>query len=309
MFRIVMVPLDGSELAESALPFALTLAERSGGEMHLVQVVATLRPFASSAGTDPDGTPSLEEARQRSTRYLEEVRARVRESGSPVGIRTHVLSGRPVEALFGWILKEGVDQVVMTTHGRGRFQRFWLGSVAEGLVRSAPAPVLLWRKEGSDPPNLTEQPSLSRILLALDGTESSESMIPRAEEMARLFDATLSLVGVLPALVRFGSPYLPHAAAEEGERGVRRLWLEQRLGRLAEEIRSRGVEVDHEVVVGPPAHEGILEQGSRKGADVVALSTRGRGPGRRLLLGSVADKVIRGSPAHVLVYQARDDAL
>jgi nucleotide-binding universal stress UspA family protein len=304
MFRIVMVPLDGSELAESALPFALSLAERSGGEVHLVQVAATLRPLAPSDGTGADGTPSLAEARQRSTRYLEGVRSRVREAGSPVGVRTHVLSGRPVEALFGWILKEGVDQVVMTTHGRGRFQRIWLGSVAEGLVRSAPAPVLLWRKEGSDAPDLTEQPSLSRILLALDGTESSESMIPRAEELARLFDASLSLVGVIPALVRFGPPYLPHSAAEEGERGVRRLWLEKRLSRLAEEIRSRGVEVDHEVLFGPPAHEGILEQGSRKGADMVALSTRGRGPGTRLLLGSVADKMIRGSQAHVLVDQA-----
>jgi nucleotide-binding universal stress UspA family protein len=304
MFRIVMVPLDGSELAESALPFALTLAERSGGELHLVQVAATLRPFVPTDAADPEGIPPLEKARKRSTRYLEEVRARVRESGSPVGVRTHVLSGRPVEALFGWILKEGVDQVVMTTHGRGRFQRLWLGSVAEGLVRSAPAPVLLWRKEGSGPPDLAEQPSLSRILLALDGTESSESMIPRAEEMARLFDASLSLVGVLPALVRFGSPYLPHAAAEEGERGVRRLWLEKRLGRLAEEIRNRGVDADHEVVLGPPAHQGILEQGSRTGADMVAISTRGRGPGTRLLLGSVADKVIRGFPAHVLVHQA-----
>jgi len=304
MFGIVMVPLDGSELAESALPFALTLAERSGGELHLVQVAATLRPFTPSGETDPEGTPSPEEARERSTRYLEEVRSRIREAGSPVGVRTHVLSGRPVEALFGWILKEGVDQVVMTTHGRGRFQRIWLGSVAEGLVRSAPAPVLFWRKGGSGPPDLTEQPSLSRILLALDGTESSESMIPRAEELARLFGATLSMVGVIPALVRFGSPYLPHVAVEEGERGVRRLWLEVHLGRLAEEIRSRGVEVEHEVVFGPPAHEGILEQGSRTGADMVALSTRGRGPSTRLLLGSVADKVIRGSTAHVLVHQA-----
>jgi nucleotide-binding universal stress UspA family protein len=304
MFQIVMVPLDGSELAESALPFALTLAEQSGGEVHLVQVAATLKPFEPSDETEPDGTRSLEGARRRSTRYLENVQARIRESRSSVAIRAHVLSGRPAEALFGWILKEGVDQVVMTTHGRGRFQRIWLGSVADGIVRSAPAPVLLWRKEGSGPPDLSEQPSLSRILLALDGTESSESIIPRAEELARLFHASLSLVGVVPALVRFGSPYIPHAAAEEEARGVRRLRLEERLGRLAEEIRNRGVEVDHEVVFGPTAHEGILAQGSRKGADVVALATRGRGPGTRLLLGSVADKVIRGSPGHVLVHQA-----
>jgi nucleotide-binding universal stress UspA family protein len=308
MYRKILVPLDGSELAESALPFALSLAERSEGEVHLVQVAATLQPFALFEETEVEGSGWLEEARARSGEYLKEVQARIQEAGGSATVHTRVLSGRPVPAIHGFILKEGIDQVVMTTHGRGRLQRMWLGSVADGVLRSVPAPVFLWRGSEEGKVDLKTRPTLGRILVALDGSDMARAMVPWAEELARLLGARLFLVGVLPTEVRFGSPYIPHAAAEEASRGARRLWLETHLERVAQEIRSRGMDVEHALVAGPDAHVGILMERERTGADVVALSTHGRGPGTRALLGSVADKVIRGSEGHVLVHRDAEEA-
>jgi nucleotide-binding universal stress UspA family protein len=303
MYRKILVPLDGSDLAESALPFALSLAERSGGELHLAQVAATLQPFTVFETTDAEGSAWLEDARARSAEYLAEVATRVGETGSAVPVHTRVLTGRPVPALHGHVLREGIDQVVMTTHGRGRLQRAWLGSVADGVLRSVPAPVFLWRGEEESTPDLTRRPSLRRILVALDGSEMARFMVPWAEELARLFDVPLSLVAVIPKGMRFGSPPTPGPAGDEPSGDVHRDWLESHLSRLAEEIKGRRVEVDHEVIHGPPIHQGIMEARERKGADVVALSTHGRGPGTRLLLGSVADKVIRSSESHMLVHR------
>ncbi len=307
MYRKILVPLDGSLLAESALPFALSLAERSEGDIHLAQAVATFRPFRAFETTHAESTGWLDDARDRSAGYLAQVRNRMETAGTTSRIQTHLLSGRPVRAIHDHVLQEGIDQVVMTTHGAGGLQRMWLGSVADGLLRSVPAPVFLWRGTGEDPVDLESRPTLQRILVALDGSEMAGAILAWVEEMARLFEARLSLVGVVPPQQPLGSTLIPQPTGGEEVQDARARGLESYLKDTAEEIRRRGLEVEHEVVTGVPAHEGILSEKERTGADVVALSTHGRDPATRLLLGSVADKVIRGSEGHVLVHRDAEE--
>ncbi len=307
MYRKILVPLDGSKLAESALPFALSLAERSGGELHLIRVVTMVPPYAPFEDSGVGNDRWLEDFRTASSKYLQEIRERIRQAGSDIASQAHVLSGRPVRAIHRHILEKSIDQVVMTTHGRGRLQRMWLGSVADGVVRSVPAPVFLWRGDEEGGVDLTARPSHRRILVPLDGSEMARAILPWAEELARLFEAQLFLVGVIPQEVGFDSPYIPHAAEEEAKRDSQRDELEAHLARAAEGIGRRGMEVSHGVVSAPSAHDGIMSEQERIGADVVALSTRGRDPGTRLLLGSVADKVIRGSEVHVLVHRDTEE--
>ncbi len=307
MYRKILVPLDGSDLAESALPFALSLAERSGGELHLVRVAPMVPSYGPFVDSEVGNDQWLEITRTASSKYLEKTRERIGKAGSDTPSQAHVLSGRPVRAIHRHILEEGIDQVVMTTHGRRGLKRMWLGSVADGVLRSVPAPVFLWRGDEGGQLDLTARPSLQSILVALDGSEMARAMLPWAEELARLFQARLSLVGVFLQEVEFGSSYIPHAAKEEAKRDSRRLELKTHLARAAEDVARRGVDVDHAVVSAPQAHVGILSEQERIGADVVALATHGRDPGTRLLLGSVADKVIRGSKVHVLVHRDAEE--
>ena len=301
VFRTIAVPLDGSTFAEHAIPPALSMAERSGGEIHLVSVVSPLESFDLDLEDERVLRRWSQGARERVQEYLEEIHGRIRDTGTQVPIRTRTLPGHPVQALHKWILEESVDQVVMTTHGLGGAKRLWLGSVADGLVRRVPAPVLLWRPRGEDL-DLTERPTLQRILVPLDGSELAEAMLFWAKELARLFTVPISLVGIVPMSRPFGveAPGEEELAASEEE-------LAAYLSGVARRTKEERISVDTAVLRGPFVANEILSHQKRVGADVVALSTHGRGGLTRLLLGSVADKVIRGSEGHVLVHRDTEE--
>jgi len=311
MYRKILVPLDQSSFAESAIPAALSLAERSGGELHLVNVVSTLPPLAFSGHDDAGGPGWFDEGRRRGSAYLEEMAERIREAGAKVEVHTKILSGAPVRMLHEWILKTGIDQVVMTTHGRGFVKRLWLGSVADGLVRSAPCPILLWRPEG-DPSDkgadLKARPGLHRILVPLDGSEVAGTIVPWVSRLAGLYGVPVTLASVVVPMPAVGSTYLPHAAEAEAHRTAEHGHMELYLQSTRKQLGDEGIAVETRVVEGGTAADEILALASDIGADLVALSTHGRGGVTRMVVGSVADKVIRGSEGHVLVHTARDEA-
>jgi nucleotide-binding universal stress UspA family protein len=300
MRRKILVPLDGSSFAELALPLALSLVERADGELHLVTVASTA-PAVSFAGDD-DGYVDgwFEEERGRARTYLEEVQGRIVENGGSVPIRTRVLSGSPVPVLDEHIREEGMDLVVMTTHGKAPIERFWLGSVADGLVRHAPCPVLLWRSENGDV-DLADRPAFQRIVVPLDGSALSEAMLPEAAALARLFGARMFLLSVLSPSFPLASPYLPHEAEEEQKRSARMESLRSYLEERKADLRKRELDAEVEVASDRDPAEAILDHAATVGADLVAMSTRGRGGVARMVVGSVADKVIRGATVPVFV--------
>jgi len=289
MFHSILVPLDGSALAEEALPAALSLAERSGGEVALVHVAGP----AADSGTPGD--------------WLEGVAGRVRDSAPEVQLRTVLLEGAPAPALHRFVLEEGIDQIVMTSHGRGGLKRLWLGSVADGLLRRAPAPILLWRPiADADPTDLAGRPSFTRILVPLDGSEPSEAIVPWADALARLYRAPLLLAAVVSAEAE--SPgYLPSTGGLDAALAEEAVYLEGYLETLAGGLRAGGTRVEVRVVEGPPAVDGILQLREERGADLMAFATSGRGGVARLVLGSVADKLIRAGVCPVLVFRAREE--
>lgn len=305
MRRKILVPLDGSDFAELALPPALSLVERTGGELHLATAASTA-PAVSFDETE-DGLVEgwFEEERGRARNYLEDVKDRI-SAAADVPVHTRVLSGSPAPALDEHIRDAGLDMVVMTTHGRPPLERFWLGSVADGLVRRAPCPLLLWRSE-SEAADLSARPSPLRIVVPLDGSALSETILPEASALARALGGRLHLVSVLSPPPPLASPYLPHQAEEEHRKEIRRENLRNYLEEKRDELRSRDVEADVEVLMERDAAEAILEHAADVDADLVAMSTRGRGGAARLLVGSVADKVIRGASVPVFVIGVPDE--
>ena len=291
----ILVPLDGSAFAESALPVALAVGRRSGGAIELVAVQEPAPPFAYEEWELA--------SRDWSESYLAEAARRAREA-SGVEVTTTVLRGRVADALARRTVESDADLVVMATHGRGALTRAWLGSVADSFVRHTDRPVLLVRPDDEEeqPPDPAGNWALGHVLIALDGSDLSRAIVGPAVRLGSLFDARYTLLRVVMFPVELASPYLPHTVqmnrdvVEEARAAAQR-----DLEGLAEELRGKGLRVEADVEVDGQAAHAILDQARELGAHLIALATHGRGGVTRAVLGSTADKVIRGAHRPVLV--------
>lgn len=294
-YRSILVPLDGSAFAEEALPLGALLAAAHDADLHLVHVVR--------GAPDMDFKTPQEDLDWRSAvrdAAMDAMGERASELEA-AGLRAHVhvREGRPVAELLEQARESDVDLVVMTTHGRGGFQRWWLGSVADGLLRSGGPPVLLVRPWDETEDARTEA-RFKRILVPLDGTPEAETALPHAAALAERFGAALALVQAVPAPLEVGTPFGMPGLRVEGE-GHRTLVDEA--GAYLRSVAERsgagaGAEI-HVAEAATPA-EGILEAAGDLGADLLVLATRGRSGLDRVVLGSVADKVTRGTALPVL---------
>jgi len=296
MYRLIMVPLDGSRFAESALPLALSVSRRTGTPLHLVTVQEPIPSFAYDEWENA--------AEDWSRAYLDDAAGRVRpRTGAEV--TATLLAGHVVEVLEQEAEARAADLVVMATHGRGAFSRAWLGSVADAFLHHTRRPVLLVRPtEGDIAPDLAKEATFARMLVALDGTGLSEAVLEHAVSFGALFGAAFHLVRVVPYPMQFTSPYLPHTMQMNQQfvteaRESADAYLEQH----AERLRKRGLTVETAVVVVAQPGHGLLTEVSDAGCDLVAMATHGRAGLTRAILGSTADKVVRGAHVPVLLYR------
>jgi nucleotide-binding universal stress UspA family protein len=283
-----MVPLDGSELALAALSEAERLAQGSGARLVLVRSAVT-RPFRATYGTH-DAAMALREAED----YLEEVASGPRERG--IDVETRAEYGEPEETLGEAARHEGVDLIVMATHGRSGVGRWVYGSTTQTVLCDPPAPVLLvraWDKVDSTERTVPERPL---ILVSLDGSAFAEEALPAARELADSIRGDLVLLRVVtpgatttaPILVGEGNT-LAYLSDE-----VPILYAEAEfyLDDIAEGLAKDGRRVDKEVRVGSPA-ETITATARELSAGYIVMSTHGRTGTARAVLGSTADAVVR----------------
>jgi len=300
MIDQVMVPLDGSEFGESVLPTAVAVASASGAAMTLAHVHVAHVPDHLLANTQYhfEGVDLGEydrHDRDEEVRYLGGVAERVeRTLGRPVD--TALLEGTVPDAIVDHLRGSGSGIVVMATHGRTGLSRAWLGSVADGLVRHASWPVLLVRPstgEHGAPPE-----SIDRILVPLDGSECAEGALASVAFLAEATGAELELVRVLQRTGILGIRVLPVslAALQEARRRA-----EAYLNDVADRLRERGIACTFRVVEHVHAARGILEEARAEEPAMVAMATHGYGGVSRAVLGSVADKVLRGIDRPLLV--------
>ncbi len=304
-FKRIMVPLDGSDFAEASLSWALALARRDKARLDLVAVVS---PYAFPNPRNPQEEAIVQgwftEEEERLTRYLTEAKGRI---DADVEVRTHTPKGRIVPTLLERAEVFESDLIVMTTHGRGGLQRVWLGSVADTLLREASQPVLVIpARDEEDAPDLGE-PALNRILVPLDGSDRSEAVLESAAGIAVRSGATLSLLTILPRPMSQDRSFVAYGLDDGESTGLMLEGLQSYVESLAAELREQGVEVETAAIQAASAADGILERAAEEPADLIMLATRGRGGMRRMMLGSVADKVIRGAGLPVLVHRVPED--
>jgi nucleotide-binding universal stress UspA family protein len=302
MIRSILVPLDGSAFGEHALPLAAGLA-RHGAVLNLVHVHQVVPP-ATIAGVAVMDTLDLH-LRQDEQAYLADVVRRLREVG-PIEVQTTLVDGDVEPAIRAEAARVEAELVVMSTHGRGTLGRFWLGSVADELVRDLPRPVVVVRPhEGK--PDLHREPDLSQILLPLDGTAHAEQIIEPALRLGELFDASYTLVRVVKPALR--DSYVPDGsfvqASLMSEVQVLQKHLHDEaqayLDRVAARLKERRVRVSTRVLVDEQPAVAILLEAQARQVGMIVLETHGRSGLSRLFRGSLADKIVRGGTVPVLL--------
>jgi nucleotide-binding universal stress UspA family protein len=301
MYRSILVPLDGSPFAEHALPRALMIAQHSGATVHLVHVhVPSTQAYVLDIPPADDtlDRPSREYEREYLARLVQRITAKWQ-----VPVTQALLDGSPVVTLHDHALKIAADLVVMTTHGHSPLTRLWLGSVADALVRQVSAPVLLVRpyEEASDFLQLDREQPFKRVLIPLDGSRLAEAALDHAVALAGGRDVEYTLIQAIePILIT----YLPLASGNDVDEQSFALWraeAREYLERMAQRLPTTRP-VRTQVIVAPPAGA-ILSYACQHGIDLIAMATHGRSGISRVLLGSVADKVVRGTHIPVLLHR------
>jgi nucleotide-binding universal stress UspA family protein len=300
--KTILVPLDGSPFSEYALPPAIMLARRAGAGLVLAHVHQIAIPAIAMSGEVMYDATLDEYMRSEERGYLEGVLGRVTAIwDGPV--RCDLLEAPVAPALIDHVRATGADLVVMSTHGRGGFTRAWLGSVADRLIRQSPAPVLVIHPD-EEPPVLAEEPGFEHILIPLDGSPGAEAAIPLARSVGDLTNARYTLIQVLePVAHSFAANGLVHDPQPlTGAWEHAHAYLEK----VAAPLRAAGLHIAIQTPVGRPA-ETLLEFLNHNRVDVIAMTTHGRSGLTRMLLGSVADKLVRGATEPLLITCAPEE--
>jgi nucleotide-binding universal stress UspA family protein len=286
VFKKVLIPLDGSENSEAVVPFAAEIVSKSGGEIVLVTAVQQVGVWDATMSMQV-----LDRENQVATEYLAEKQEQVAAKGANVS--TKPAQGDAADAILRTADEIGADLLGITTHGRSGIARWLFGSVATRLVEHAKVPVLAIRpKEGED--KGAPGPVVKKILVPLDGSEVALSILPVVEDFAKAMGASVIIYTAVAPLAAYpGFETAGTAAIGEVIAGLQQQ-AEETMARVASDVKSRGVEASY-VVALDTAVDGTLRAADELGVDLIAIATHGRGGLGRVVLGSVADGIIRRS--------------
>lgn len=298
----ILVPVDGSESAAKAITLALRLAREHGAELlfcHAVDYAGIASETAMAAGVDLAGTFAVLD--EGAKEVLAEAGARARAAG--VRYSAYKLEGRSAPAISSFAVERQADAIVMGTRGLGGLPHLLLGSTAEGILRSATVPVFVVHAD-SRVAALEAKPGFERITVAVDDSEPADAAAAFAAELALPSSSRMTFVDVVDsdALYEHVSRYGGYGAVEtqqEWENEAKH--LVDVAQRRAKEAGVRATEAV--VAFGDPA-ENLLSCASSSNADLLAIGTHGRRGLRRLMLGSVAEAVVRKSKVPVVVIRS-----
>lgn len=305
MYRSILVPLDGTAFGEGALPLARAIARRSGAALHLCHVhTETVVPAAvESLPYLGAGIPTPPTEEQHA--YLAGVAERLRHDGVPV--TTELARGPLTDSLVRSAATRGVNLVVACTHCHDGVTRLWHRGVGDRILRDTAIPTLLIR-DGAAEGGSAPQRDVAHLLVPLDGSPAAEQIVERAVAMARTFGARITLLRVVRPLVMVSYSLLGedaplnHFVLEDQRRGA-----EAYLEGIARRIRARGLEVAVRVTTDDDPARGILEairaEPGTPPVDLIAMTTRCRGPLTRAVLSSVSDNVLHAAPVPVLLHR------
>lgn len=292
----ILAPTDFSPPAEQACSLAARLANRLEAALVVFYALPIAEPASGlSSARSPASPESVRgETRERLRAWLE---AAVPEEWRRfLRIEVQIAAGEPAQEIAA--AAAGTDLIVMATHGRSGLGHLVMGSVTAAVLRTARVPVLALRAGQADRP-LT---AVKRILCPTDLSPASEGARRYALLLANMLSAEVCLLHVISAAKVAGATDLPVSLPGEwlaAEVAVR----ERELASIQKEVKALGLAARQKVTVGAPAAT-ILAEAEAERADLIVMGTHGRRGLPHVLLGSVAETVIRKAPCPVLAVQA-----
>ncbi len=278
IYKKIVVPLDGSPLAEVALPYAEEVAGKMESEIVLLTVLASEEPEEYLNHQHYVGK-IVDITKRQVDKYSES------KGSKSIKVGPATRTGNPAEGILDYVEKGNMCLIVMATHGRSGVGRWAVGSVADKIVRATTRqPLMLIRAKGAHP-DVRAKRILKKALIPLDGSTISEAVIPYFAEIARRLRMDLTLLRVITK----NNGSCASADAYLGE------WCQQ--------LADRGINTKYEVRAGSPADE-IIDLADELASDLVVMSTRGQTGVNIWSLGSVAQKVLLGGNTPLLLIRA-----
>jgi nucleotide-binding universal stress UspA family protein len=294
----IVVPLDGSQWSETVLPYVAQIAGSFKSDVTLIGAIhnpATWVDFLMQIDTGRE----VDLARS----YLEHQREELANRGIDGETSIALVHGEPAQAILDYAKVDHSDLVAMTTHGRSGVTRWAWGSVADKVLHSTDLPLLLVRPRE----NASQGPAqaIRKILVPLDGSELSQSVLPFAETLAKALGASVVLFhAALPPMLAY--PGAEMISVDQ------RVWdtIKEEATKFvtdaAADLTAKGIHAVGITYMGQ-AVDRILAAAGDQSTGLIVMSTHGRSGAGRFVMGSVADAVVRRAPVPVLVVRPREN--
>jgi nucleotide-binding universal stress UspA family protein len=314
--KTILVPLDGSALAEQVLPSVRSFASLMPSTIHLLHIVSEAdryhllfddpygvgEPITTTTEPTTQATvpmTSWDVLRQNATVYMSQQAERLNAAGFQADFEVRL--GDAPELIADTAERIGANLIAMATHGYSGLRRWALGSVTDRVLHVTNTPMLIVRGTEKN----VGEPKLKQIMLTLDGSPLARQATPLASEIATLAQAELVvLTAIAPPYLEAPELIGAYYSYDEALAAVRAR-LPNELGLYADVLKQHHVPVTPIAVSGLPA-EAIIDEAEERKVDLIVMATHGAGGLRRWALGSVADKIIHASRVPLLIVRARE---
>ena len=325
MLKRILVPLDGSPLAEKALTVAARIARTSKGTIVLLRVIGvstTYTPYVY--GSDMAQSPELAQdlmdmEQENAEKYLAEI-ARL-DILAEIQVESTVIPGSAGIAIIDTAKEEKVDLIVMSSHGETGFRRLALGSVGQYVSRHSPVPVLILQGDESTPLSAFPDPKhpLRSItaLVALDGSELAEASLEPAAYLVAALATPAQGTLLLSTVANKQADRIKHGTEEymrdEAKKyliGIGERLQGSEIGKLNLVIEwsiEESKDVANALIEAAESGKVIESSYEFTGCDLIAIATHGRGGLKRLMAGSVTESVLGSTKLPMLIVRPRDE--
>jgi nucleotide-binding universal stress UspA family protein len=303
MYGKILVPLDGSALAEQVLPYVRPLAKALVAGIELLRTI----PPAGLELADPNSTNSQDQALD----YLRSISASLNDLGVSISCTVH--QGDPAPWITSEAEKEPGTLIAMSTHGRSGVARWLLGSVTDKVLHATTTPLLIVRS--TEPPNPMSEVQLKTVIVPLDGSVLAEQVLPHVATLAKALDLEVKLVRVHPSVEEYSRYFERQQIGSTATvySGPYEVFSREADAQAMEYLHEVKMQLHHErvwsveesLLRGHPAAT-IVDLARETPGSLVAMTTHGRSGIGRWLLGSVADRVIRHSGVPILVVRSSE---
>ncbi len=300
----LLVPLDGSPLAEQAIPYASALAS-SHGTLLFLEVTPDTEPVYGFLGNQ---RASRDEVNATFVEAAQKDLAATQERWHEItpAVEAMVTTGDPAAEILRVAAERKCRMIVMASHGRGAVGRWTYGSVADRVARTAPVPVMIVRPQDASPE--IARPVIRRLLVPLDGSKLAKEALPVAGNIAARLQIPIFLLRVInpaSALAPYPSvaPTYPVEVFQQLEEEMR-TDAQESLDAAATSLQTMDIEISTGVTTGSAAHS--IEDATEQG-DIIIMTSHGRSGIRRWLLGSVAEQLVRHAPVPVVLVRAASE--